>query len=131
MILPPGVSVGRDSGFAWYEMRELLMHIVVLTIDGNHRPALLAAADRLRREHKVALSLAVYDAATLRDGAGWSQLDRDLARADLVFGARLFSEELVRPLADRLAHYDKPDADHYLESGSDPLYAHWWFFTSA
>ena len=108
MILPPGVSVGRDSGFAWYEMRELLMHIVVLTIDGNHRPALLAAADRLRREHKVALSLAVYDAATLRDGAGWSQLDRDLARADLVFGARLFSEELVRPLADRLAHYDKP-----------------------
>jgi hypothetical protein len=102
MILPPGVSVGRDSGFAWYEMRELLMHIVVLTIDGNHRPALLAAADRLRREHKVALSLAVYDAATLRDGAGWSQLDRDLARADLVFGARLFSEELVRPLADRL-----------------------------
>lgn len=84
------------------------MHFVVLTIDGNHRPALLAAADRLRREHKVTLSLAVYDAATLRDAAGWAQLDRDLAIADFVFGARLFSEELVRPLAERLAHYEKP-----------------------
>uniref|UniRef100_UPI002ACECF1F magnesium chelatase subunit H n=1 Tax=Chloroflexus sp. TaxID=1904827 RepID=UPI002ACECF1F len=84
------------------------MHFVVLTIDGNHRPALLAAADRLRREHKVALSLAVYDAATLRDATGWAQLDRDLAKADFVFGARLFSEDLVRPLVDRLAHLDKP-----------------------
>lgn len=84
------------------------MHVVVLTIDGNHRPALLVAAERLRRDHKVDLSLAIYDAATLSNAAGWAKLDRDLARADLVFGARLFSEDLVRPLVERLAHFERP-----------------------
>jgi magnesium chelatase subunit H len=74
------------------------MKFIFLTIDGNHAPALHAAAERLRREHGVALSLACYDAASLRDAASWARLERDLAEAAFVFGARLFGEEYVRPL---------------------------------
>ncbi|NTU80063.1 MAG: magnesium chelatase subunit H, partial [Chloroflexales bacterium] len=74
------------------------MRIVFLTIDGNHAAALHAAAERLRAEHGITLAPACYDAATLREEAGWRRLERDLNGASFVFGARLFGEEYVRPL---------------------------------
>ncbi|MFV9504029.1 MAG: magnesium chelatase subunit H [Oscillochloridaceae bacterium umkhey_bin13] len=74
------------------------MRIIFLTIDGNHAAALHAATARIASEHQVALSVVCYDAATLRDEAGWQRLERDLKGAAFVFGARLFGEEYVRPL---------------------------------
>ena len=74
------------------------MRIVFLTIDGNHAAALRQAAARLRAEHGVAVTPACYDAASLRDEEGWRRLERDVAGAAFVFGARLFGEEYVRPL---------------------------------
>lgn len=74
------------------------MRFVFLTIDGNHAVALRQAAERLRAEHRIDLQVACYDAASLRDEAGWRKLERDLSAADMVFGARLFGEEYVRPL---------------------------------
>ncbi len=74
------------------------MRIIFLTIDGNHAAALQTAAARIRSEHSLALTVACYDAATLRDESGWRRLERDFQDADLVFGARLFGEEYVRPL---------------------------------
>ncbi|HMQ30038.1 MAG TPA: magnesium chelatase subunit H [Chloroflexaceae bacterium] len=79
------------------------MRIIFLTIDGNHAAALREAAVRLRAEHGVAASIACYDAAALRDEAGWRRLERDLDGAAFVFGARLFGEEYVRPLEALLA----------------------------
>ncbi|NTW97527.1 MAG: DUF3479 domain-containing protein, partial [Oscillochloris sp.] len=74
------------------------MRFVFLTLDGNHAAALRQAADRVRREHGVALTVAFHDASSLRDAAGWRRLEGDLAGAAFVFGARLFGEEYVRPL---------------------------------
>jgi magnesium chelatase subunit H len=74
------------------------MRIVFLTIDGNHAAALRQAAVRLRAEHGVEMTPACYDAASLRDEEGWRHLERDIAGAAFVFGARLFGEEYVRPL---------------------------------
>ena len=74
------------------------MRIVFLTIDGNHAGALREAAARLKAEHGLTLTPACYDAASLRDEAGWRRLERDLNGAAFVFGARLFGEEYVRPL---------------------------------
>ncbi len=74
------------------------MRFVFLTIDGNHAAALRLAADRIRRDHGVAITVAFHDAASLRDAVGWQRLEKDLAGAAFVFGARLFGEEYVRPL---------------------------------
>ncbi|NTW03628.1 MAG: DUF3479 domain-containing protein, partial [Oscillochloris sp.] len=74
------------------------MRFVFLTLDGNHAAALRQAADRVRREQGVALTVAFHDAASLRDAAGWQRLERDIDGAAFVFGARLFGEEYVRPL---------------------------------
>ncbi len=74
------------------------MRFVFLTIDGNHAAALRLAADRVRRDHGVAITVAFHDATSLRDAAGWQRLEKDLAGAAFVFGARLFGEEYVRPL---------------------------------
>jgi magnesium chelatase subunit H len=74
------------------------MKYIFLTMDGNHAPALYAAAERLRQEHALPITVACYDAASLRDAAGWARLERDLSAASFVFGARLFGEEYVRPL---------------------------------
>jgi magnesium chelatase subunit H len=74
------------------------MRFIFLTIDGNHTAVLRAAAERLRRDHGVALSIGSYDAASLRNDADWQRLATDVAKADFVFGARLFGEEMVRPL---------------------------------
>jgi magnesium chelatase subunit H len=74
------------------------MRFIFLTIDGNHAAALRQAAARLKSEHGVDLQPACYDAASLRDEAGWRRLERDLKGASFVFGARLFGEEYVRPL---------------------------------
>lgn len=79
------------------------MRFIFLTIDGNHAAALRQAAARLNAEHGVALSVACYDAAALRDAAGWRRLEDDLRGACFVFGARLFGEEYVRPLEALLA----------------------------
>ncbi|MBX0326371.1 magnesium chelatase subunit H [Oscillochloris sp. ZM17-4] len=79
------------------------MRFVFLTIDGNHAAALRLAADRVRREHGLALTVAFHDASSLRDAAGWRRLESDLSGAAFVFGARLFGEEYVRPL-EKLLH---------------------------
>ena len=74
------------------------MRFIFLTIDGNHAAALRLAAERLRREHGLGLTLSIYDAASLRNDADWQRLAQDIGGADFVFGARLFGEEMVRPL---------------------------------
>ncbi|NJN17781.1 MAG: DUF3479 domain-containing protein [Oscillochloris sp.] len=74
------------------------MKFIFLTIDGNHAAALQATAQRLRREFAVPLSVVCYDAAALRNPAGFARLAVDLESADFVFGARLFGEDMVRPL---------------------------------
>ncbi|NTW03691.1 MAG: DUF3479 domain-containing protein, partial [Oscillochloris sp.] len=74
------------------------MRFVFLTMDGNHVAALRLAAERVRRDHGVPLTVACHDASSLRDAAGWRRLEEDLAGAAFVFGARLFGEEYVRPL---------------------------------
>ncbi|WP_274542393.1 magnesium chelatase subunit H [Candidatus Oscillochloris fontis] len=77
---------------------EEIMRFVFLTLDGNHAAALRQAADRVRREHGVTLTVAFHDASSLRDPAGWRRLEQDLSGAAFIFGARLFGEEYVRPL---------------------------------
>lgn len=62
------------------------MRIVFLTIDGNHAAALRQAAARLKAEHGIELTPACYDAASLRDEAGWQRLERDMSKAALIFG---------------------------------------------
>jgi magnesium chelatase subunit H len=79
------------------------MRFVFLTIDGTHATALREAAAQLRHTHTIGLDLAIYTAPTLRSEADWQRLRHDVARADFVFGARLFGEDLVRPLQGILA----------------------------
>lgn len=74
------------------------MRFIFLTIDGNHGAALREAAELLRRDQGIDLALSTYDATSLRSEADWQRLERDVARADFIFGARLFGEEFVRPL---------------------------------
>ena len=84
------------------------MRLIFLTIDGNHNAALRLAAARIEREHGLSVSLGLYDAASLRSEADWQRLERDLARADFVFGARLFGEEMIRPLERALSEIAAP-----------------------
>lgn len=74
------------------------MRFLFLTVDGTHGAALRVAADQLARQHNILLDIGLYNAASLRSAADWERLERDIARADFVFGARLFGEEYVRPL---------------------------------
>ncbi len=84
------------------------MRLIFLTVDGNHTAALRAAAERLRREHGVGITLCMYDASSLRSEADWQRLAADVAAADFIFGARLFGEELIRPLEQMLKHAAAP-----------------------
>ena len=84
------------------------MRLIFLTVDGNHTAALRAAAERLRREHGVGITLCMYDASSLRSDADWKRLAADVAAADFIFGARLFGEELIRPLERLLKHAAAP-----------------------
>lgn len=84
------------------------MRFVFLTMDGTHGAALRTAADTLRREHQLDLQLALYNATSLRSEQDWQRLENDIATADFVFGARLFGEDYVRPLAQRLAQASCP-----------------------
>ncbi|MCU0491692.1 MAG: magnesium chelatase subunit H, partial [Chloroflexaceae bacterium] len=74
------------------------MRFIFLTMDGTQNGALQTAAEQLRRQHGMALELGLYHAPSLRSEADWQRLEADAARADFIFGARLFSEDLVRPL---------------------------------
>ncbi len=84
------------------------MRFVFLTMDGNHGAALREAATQIWQEHRIDLGLALYDATTLRTAEDWQRLERDVAAADLVFGARLFGEDYVAPLERILAGADCP-----------------------
>ena len=84
------------------------MRLIFLTVDGNHTAALRTAAERLRREHGVGITLCMYDASSLRSEADWQRLAADVAAADFIFGARLFGEELIRPLERLLKHAAAP-----------------------
>jgi magnesium chelatase subunit H len=84
------------------------MRFIFLTMDGNHAAALRAAAELLRRDHGVSLSLGLYNATTLRTEDDWAQLAEDAATADFVFGSMLFGEEYVRPLQRILEASERP-----------------------
>ncbi len=79
------------------------MRFIFLTMDGTHCTALRDAAALLQREYGITLELALYTAPSLQREADWQRLKADVARADFIFGARLFGEELVRPLEAILA----------------------------
>ncbi|MBC8077913.1 MAG: magnesium chelatase subunit H, partial [Chloroflexales bacterium] len=74
------------------------MRFIFITIDGTHGAALREAAALLQRDHGVDLAVSLYTATSLRSAADWQRLEDDVAGANFVFGARLFGEELVRPL---------------------------------
>ncbi len=79
------------------------MRFVFLTMDGTHSAALREAAATLSRDYGLDLQLHFYDAPSLRSSEHWQRLAQDAARADFIFGARLFGEEFVRPLGQVLA----------------------------
>ncbi len=74
------------------------MRFVFLTMEGTHSAALREAAETLRRDHSVDLGLGLYNTALLRSDTDWQRLADDVARADFVFGARLFGEDCVRSI---------------------------------
>ncbi len=84
------------------------MRFIFLTMDGNHTAALREAAGMLQRDHGIDLQLAVYNATTLHNDEAFRHLAEDVNRANFVFGAMLFGEELVRPLQDILANTPTP-----------------------
>lgn len=74
------------------------MRFVFLTMEGTHSAALREAAERVQHDHSVDLQLGIYNAALLRGDSDWQRLERDVATADFVFGARLFGEDCVRAI---------------------------------
>jgi magnesium chelatase subunit H len=84
------------------------MRFIFLTMDGNHAAALRQAAAQIRHEHGVELALSIYTVNSLRSDADWQRLEADLAGASFVFGAMLFSEEIVRPLQRLLRGRELP-----------------------
>ncbi len=84
------------------------MRFIFITMDGNHGAALRNAAATLHREHGVELGLGLYDATSLRNAADWERLSQDVAKADFVFGSRLFGEDFVRPLDNALTQATCP-----------------------
>ena len=69
------------------------MRFIFLTMDGNHAAALRLAADLLRRDHNVELSLGLYDATRLRSADDWARIEKaygrtlDAAVRDAIIGA--------------------------------------------
>jgi magnesium chelatase subunit H len=78
------------------------MRFIFLTMDGTHGAALRDATTVLAREHGLDLQVQLYTATSLRSKDDWQRLAKDAASADFIFGARLFGEELVRPLTQVL-----------------------------
>jgi magnesium chelatase subunit H len=74
------------------------MRFIFLTLDGTHAAALREGAAKLHSSHGVELSLGIYTVPALRSDDDWQRLTEDAARADFIFGAMLFGEELVRPM---------------------------------
>nr|MCU0492821.1 DUF3479 domain-containing protein [Chloroflexaceae bacterium] len=84
------------------------MRFVFLTTQDSYTPALHEAAALVRREFGLDASVGVYIAASLQSEAAWQRLERDLGQADVIFGAMLFGEQLVRPLEKLLAQVQCP-----------------------
>jgi magnesium chelatase subunit H len=84
------------------------MRFIFLTMDGNHGAALRQAAADLSREQGLELALSIYTVNSLRSEADWQRLEADMAGASFVFGAMLFSEEIVRPLQRLLGGLETP-----------------------
>ncbi|NJL33905.1 MAG: DUF3479 domain-containing protein [Chloroflexaceae bacterium] len=78
------------------------MRLLFLTMDGTHGAALRQAAALLNQHYNLDLQLRLYNSTTLRTDDDWQRLAIDIAEADFVFGARLFSEDYVRPLLHAL-----------------------------
>ncbi|MEM7802728.1 MAG: DUF3479 domain-containing protein, partial [Chloroflexota bacterium] len=82
-------------------------NFVYITMDGLHNEALREAARMLHREHGVTLNLQLYSTAGIRHPSDWERLERDVAKADFVFGCMIFGEDHVRPL-QRILEKHKP-----------------------
>lgn len=78
------------------------MRFVFLTMDGTHGAALRKAATALHQNYGLDIDLRFYTSTALRNAEDWQRLAQDVAEADMVFGARLFGEDYVRPLAEVL-----------------------------
>lgn len=78
------------------------MRLVVLTMDNNHDTALRQAVGEIQAAYGIEIILRLYDATDFNDEGVWNRLDRDLERADFIFGCMLFKEEIVDPLLTRL-----------------------------
>lgn len=74
------------------------MRFVFLTTQDNYALALRMAADALRRENGVDLTVGVYSAPSLLTEADWQRVAQDVKKADFVVGAMLFGEAYVRPI---------------------------------
>lgn len=84
------------------------MHFVFITMDGTHGVALREATTLLARAHNLDIQLHLYNFTSLRTPEDWQRLAKDAARADFIFGARLFGEEYVRPLSQVLSQVQCP-----------------------
>ncbi len=84
------------------------MRFLFLTMDGNHGAALREAASQIQQEYGFTFNLSIYNATDLHGEEALKGLQRDIDRADFIFGAMLFGEDLVRPLQAILETTDKP-----------------------
>jgi magnesium chelatase subunit H len=79
------------------------MRAVILSIEAGNGPALRQAADLLRREHRLTLTIDFFIPPALRTADDWQRLQRAVQSADFVFGSMIFGEEHVRPLEQILS----------------------------
>ncbi|MEM9955392.1 MAG: magnesium chelatase subunit H [Chloroflexota bacterium] len=84
------------------------MRFLFLTMDGNHGAALNEAAQQLNHDHDIDIHLSLFNATQLHGQDALKQLENEIQRADFIFGAMLFGEELVRPLENLLSDIDTP-----------------------
>lgn len=85
-----------------------IVNFVYVTMDGGQDAALREAARLLKAEYDINMALSLYSLPTLRQPEDWKRIEKDINRADFVFGAMIFGEEHVRPLQKILQGSDTP-----------------------
>ena len=86
-----------------YKYREVPMRFLFLTMEATNNSALKHAAAVVNREFDCRLEVMIFNLGLHKGEEVWRKLEKAFSGADFIFGAMLFSEEIVRPLEELLS----------------------------
>jgi len=78
------------------------MRFLFITMEPTNNSVLKAAAAELHGEFGIDLEVSMFNLGLNHGRNVWEKLEREIPKADFIFGSMLFSEEIVRPLEQLL-----------------------------